>query len=377
MPDVVETTDPPETVETDPETGEGSQTVADGDTETKPVDDDSDDSQSTTKEADSSDKDTKADTGEGDEDKDGTSEKKTAYSELLAKYDGDEEALAEGVWNQGNSLAEINKRLQGVEENLKQALAPPPVDVQAIVDDDPYVKEAAANLRSTDTLAKEAQQEQVQIVARHGKMEKKVASLEGELKRATPEDRDEVKDDLREAKADRNEAARDYKDSKRKIAEINKELRGYAQDFRTAETKAKDLLERSQQQTQTKNEQQISLRADFTDAVAKEADKFGIPLDSQTFKVLHQSIRDRIAGYLRTFPKGAPGINTEEAVEVLMEEYVEAMGLKTRFQRSSKAKRETTKTTKASGITAPDLSGDIKGPWTADYVRKRAAQLLP
>ena len=366
-----------ETPETEETPLEGAAPAVDEGGDSPDLDAGEEGSQSTTKEDGSSDDDTKTDTGDGDN-AGATSGKKSAYATLLAKYDGDPEALAEGVWNQGNSLSEVNKRLKNLEVNLQQALAPPPVDVQALVDDDPYVKEAATDLRTTDAKAKATHKEQVQHIAEHGKLERQVAKLEGKLESAAPEDRDDIKDDLREAKADRKEAARNYRESKRELDSIERELRGAAQKFREAEANAKQRLERSQEQSQTLAERQVVLRSDFTDAVAAEATKFGIPTDGSTFKVLHQSIKDRITGYLRTLPRGAPGINTPEAGAVLMEEYVEAMGLKSRFQDASKRKRANgqgggTKT----GLTAPDLSGDKKGAWTADYARKRAEQLMP
>lgn len=274
----------------------------------------------------------------------------------------------------------MNQRLESLEGTLRQAMEPPEQDVQALIGEDPYVKEAADDLRSTDAEVKKAQKEQVQIIAEHGRLEKEVSRLEGALKAAPLEDRDEIREELREAKGDRSEAHRAYRDSKRDIKELEGRLRQHAKEFRAAEANAKERLDRDRQQAQTRKEREATTRQDFTDAVADEAEKYGIPVESQTFKVLHQSIKDRITGFLRTLPKGSPGVNVPEAVETLMEEYVEAMHLKSRFQKASTRKRKAgagTNKDAGSGLTAPDVKGDKKGAWSADYARKRAAQLLP
>jgi len=375
MPPEVESEDPPETPETD---DVGTQGDGEGGTGTA-VDDAPDTSKSTT-DADSPETDTRDEPPEGeggDGDDETTPKKSGAFANLLAKYDGDEEKLAEGVWNQATSLSKMNKRLDELQETLQQTLTPPEPDIEAVVNDDPYVKEAANDLRSTDARVKDAQKEQVQIIAEHGKLEKSVARLEGALKAAPPEDRDEIREELREARGDRKEAARNYRESKRDIEALNKELRGCAQKFRDAEANAKDRLGRERQSAQSRKEQEAITRQGFTDAVASEAKKYGIPTDSQTYSVLHQSIRDRISGFLRALPKGSPGIDIDEAVGVLMEEYVEAMDLKSRFQRSSTNKRKASGRQRAEGLTVPDDPGDKKGvEWTPDFVRKRAKQLL-
>jgi hypothetical protein len=372
----------PKPDETDPDEG-GTQTDDEGKTGSDVDDDAGDDSQSTTDDDSSDDDegdtegDDTGDEGEGDEGDGKPSGKKEAYTKLLAKYGGDEEKLAEGVWKQGNSLAKISKRLDSLQETLQQAMAPPEPDVAALVDEDPYVKEAANDLRSTDAAVKKAQKEQVQIIAEHGRLEKEVSRLEGALKAAPIEDRDEIREELREAKSDRKEAHREYRDSKREIGQLEDKLRESARGFRAAEQNAKARLDRERQQAQTRKEREATTRQDFTDAVIDEAERYGIPTDSATFKVLHQSVKDRITGFLRTLPKGSPGVNIPEAVEVLFEEYVEAMHLKSRFQKASTRKRKAGGSNKGSGITAPEVKGDKKGEWTADYVRKRAAQLLP
>lgn len=347
------------------------------------VDDGPGDSQSTTTDGDSSTtadgEGGKGDGGEGDGDAgDAPPTKKGAFDALLAKYGGDQEKLADGVWEQSKSLSQLSLRLDKLQETLDQAVAAPEQDVEAIIGDDPYVKEAADELRSNDARVKEAQQEQTRIIAEHGKWEKEVARLKGALSKAPPEERDEVRDELREARGDQKEAERAYRESRREITGLNRELRQSAQKFRQAESNARERLEREQQNAQTQKERNVETRQDFDDAVTAEAKKYGIPTDSQTFTVLHQGVKDRIAGYLRTLPRGAPGIDIPGAVTVVMEEFVEAMALKSRFQKDSTRKRQQTgQRGDGSGVKAPAATGDEpKGAWSLEYIRERSRRLL-
>lgn len=316
--------------------------------------------------------------GTGDGEGESTPEKSGAFAKLLAKYDGDEEALAEGVWQQGNSLSEMNKRLKSLEGMLQKATAEPEPDVDAIIAEDPYVKEAADELRSSDTEVKELEQEQVQIIAEHGRLEKLVAKLEGKLSSAAPEDRDDIRDELRDAKGDRKEAERNYRESKRNIADRKRDRRSNAQKFRSAEDQAKSRLDRERQQSQSREARSKITQGEFSDAMVKHAKRYKIPTDGKTFNVLSISIRDRIQSFISTLPKNAPGIPIDDAVSELMEEYVEAMGLESRFQRTSTRKGQAVAGKgKPSVVGASSVKGDKEGEWDAAYVRKRAAELLP
>lgn len=322
------------------------------------------------------------DTGEGEGEGEGApSGKKGAYARLLEKYDGDEEKLAEGVWNQANSLSEMSSRLDEITELLKQAPPEPEVPTEEIVANDTSVRQAAEEVRSIDQKIKEAERDQVQIVAEHGKLERLVNRLEGQLEAMDDDNpkKADIREQLREARADRKEAARNYKDSKRDIEDKQSKLQQAAIRFRKAEQDAKEKVERERNEVRTRAQRQAASRAEFTEALEAEAKKYGIPEDSQTFKVLHESIQSRVVAYLRTLPKGSPGIDYEQAVQDLMEEYVEAMDLKSRFQASSTRKRKAAGDDGkgGSGIKATeDLKKGKEGTWTADYARQRAKQLL-
>jgi DNA repair exonuclease SbcCD ATPase subunit len=322
-------------------------------------------------------------TGEGEGTGEGApSGKKGAYARLLEKYGGDEDKLAEGVWNQANSLSEMSSRLDEITDLLKQSPPEPEVPVEQTIADDPYVRQAAEEVRSIDQRIKEADRDQVQIVAEHGKLERLVNRLEGQLEGMDDENpkKSDIRDQLREARTERKEAARNYRESKRDIDTMQRELQQAAMRFRKAENDAKERVERDRNEVRTRAQRQAASRSEFTDAVRAEAKKYGIPEDSQTFKVLHESIQSRVVAYLRTLPKGSPGIDYDAAVEDLMEEYVEAMDLKSRFQQSSTRKRKAAGDDGKSGTgikaTTEDLKKGKEGTWTADYARQRAKQLL-
>jgi len=319
------------------------------------------------------------DSGEGDEGEGATQGKKGAYAKLLAKYDGDEEALAEGVWQQSKSLSDMHKRLQSMEGMLEKLTTVPDPDLNEVIAEDAEVKEAADELQAADKAYKEIQQEQMQIIAEHGKLQKQVEFLRGKLESAPPEDRDDIKDDLREAQSDLKEVLRNWNLSKPEKVRLERELRQAAKNFRSSEDNAKERLQQERQDAKSRSERAEATKQEFTDSVEAEAKKYGIPTDGLLFRTLHQSIKDRIQGFLRSLPKGAPGIPIDEAVAELMEEYAEAMELKSRFQKTGKARNDAAggKTrSRGTSLSAPEVKGK-EGAWSADYARKRAEELMP
>lgn len=313
-----------------------------------------------------------------EETEDAPAEGRSAFQDLLAKYGGDEEKLAEGVWEQSRSYSKISKELADIRDLLtNQQMSPE--DEAKIIASDPDVQELTGELASLDQEMQGITQAQTALIADYGKMDKKIANLEGKLERADEVDQPEIRAQLREAKADMRQVQRDYQSHKDRIQTLGLQKRQLTRQFKAVELQARARREQAKQQELSTREQARLTRDEFNTACRKEAERFGIDTSSRTFTVLHQSIKDRITGYLRSLPEDAPAINLPEAVAALMGEYAEVAGLKQKFTKKSAQKRRTVGKTpigtkaRPKGKVPTDKTGKY---WDPSFARKRAKQLL-
>jgi hypothetical protein len=353
---------------------------ADDDSQDESVDDESTDAGETA--ASESDDDTTADDSDDSDDDetddDASAEGRSAYKDLLAKYGGDPEKMAEGVWEQARSVAGMHRELKDVKELLANQQRTPE-DEAKIIAEDPEVKEIAGELASLEATATATQQQQTALIADYGKKDKLISRLEGELDRADELTRSEIAGKLREAKQDMRQIQRDYQQSKDKLEGLGRDHRRLTRQQKTVETAARGRRDQAKQQELSTKEQARLTRDEFNTAVRSEAEKYGIDLTSKTYGVLHQSVKDRITGYLRSLPEDAPAIDMPGAVAALMQEYAEVAGLKQKFTKKSHQKRKVTGKTpvgtraRPKGKVPTDKTGKY---WDPAFSRRRAKQLL-
>jgi hypothetical protein len=318
------------------------------------------------------------DSEDDDKTDDATVEGRSAFKDLLAKYGGDSEKMAEGVWEQARSVSALQKDLKDVKEMLANQQRTPE-DEEKIIASDPEVKEIGGELASLDAEMKNTQQGQTALIAEYGKQDKLIARLEGELDRADELTRTEIAGKLREAKQDMRQVQRDYQSSKQRLESLGLEQRRLIRQYKQVELQARARRDQAKQHELSTREQARLTRDEFNTACRAEAEKYGIDTNSKTFGVLHQSVRDRITGYLRSLPEDAPAIDMPGAVAALMQEYAEVAGLNAKFTKKSHQKRKVTGKTplgtkvRPKGKVPTDKTGKY---WDPAFSRRRAKQLL-
>jgi len=335
-------------------------------------------SDTTADDTDDSDDDTTDDADDTTDGDDATGEDSSAFKDLLAKYGGDKNKMATGVWEQARSVSAISKELQDIKAML-QVQRESPEDEAAALAADPNVQEVAGELASVIAEVKSTTQEQTALIAEFGKMGNLIARLEGQHERADDLDKAEIGSKLREAKQDARQLQRDFKSAKSKLSSLETQKRQMTRTYRDAQTRAKAMRDTEKQQALDYKEQARATRSEFNEECRAAAKMHKIEVDSKVYNVINQSIKDRITSYLRSLPENAPPINIKGAVNALMSEYASAMGLKGKFHKKSKLKDATLGTTPATSRHAPkgkvplDPSGKY---WDPDFSRARARKLL-
>lgn len=251
-----------------------------------------------------------------------------AFKKLLAKYGGDEEALAKAYFEQANSTSRLHQEIQEIKEMVSAKAQP--VDEGQIVADDPYVKEITGDLQTTSAEAQEVLAQQKAMVTQYQTLERKIAQLEGEYKRADEAERMEVAQELSEAKKEMKDLGRDYKDTQKDLARLNTQWKTLQRSLREAEGMAKARAERERQDAFRVKQEAHETRNEYNASLRTEASKFGIDPSSKTYNVLNETIKSRLYLHMQALRNQGvtEGIDIPAAVAELMGEYAEAMELK-------------------------------------------------
>lgn len=304
-----------------------------------------------------------------------------AFEKLLAKYGGDKEKMAAAYWEQANSTSRLWGKLQGIEEYIKGQQKPPTVDEEKLVAEDPSVKALAADYNDTYAEVQAVARQQDQQIKQFGALEKEIAKLQGKLEATQdPDVKGDIRAELSEKLGDQKSVRADIANSQREVRALNQRLKDLKSRYADAEARAKDQVSRQRQSELEQRAAAQETRREFADAMRKEAQAYGISIESKQYQVLFETINDRIYTYLSRLPNGAPGIDMDAAVKHLMGEYAEALDLKSKFKKASDTKRDATGAPRASsaGPKVPDrvVAPPKDGRWSGSFARDRAKRML-
>lgn len=319
-----------------------------------------------------------ADEGTQDADEPAPKERSEAFKKLLAKYGGNEEALANAYFEQANSSSKLHQEIREIKEMVAAGRQLTQEEEAVSIAEDPYVKEINVDLANTSDEAQSILQQQKAMVGNYQKLEHKIAELTGEFKRADDTDRIEVQRELTEAKREMADLSRDYRDTQRDLARLNTQWKTLQRSLREAEGQAKSRMERERQEALQLKQEASETRTEFNTAMRDEAAKYGIDPSSKTYNVLNETIRSRIYLHMQALKAQGvrEGIDLSRAVSAMMDEYAEAMELKKSLTVKSKQKLETLNPKK---LDAP-VSGKAPSKdqrMSAEQWRERARRLMP
>ena len=300
----------------------------------------------------------------------------SAYEKLLAKYGGDKEKLAEAYWEQARSGARLHERLSGIEDFLRGQQQQPKVDEAKLVAEDPDIKGLKEEISSVQAEIKGVDQEQSRLISEYGKLEERVANLKGQLEAADPEQKPAIEARLMRAASDQRSVYAEIRATQRDRRALDTSLRGLQRQERETESRVKAGLNKQRIEALEAREDAQNVRQEFFGAMQEEAEKYGVDPKSRQFAVLFENVYGRIYSYLTRLPEDAPAVDIPGAVEALMAEHAEMLGLKSKFQRASTVKRQATSEVVKGRTETVRPSGKAPKTWTKQYVDERAKRLL-
>lgn len=269
---------------------------------------------------------------------------------LLNKYGGDEDKLAEAIYESYNSGSRLKQELDELREQLEDARKP------ATPQESPDVAGIKEQISALDSEGSELVAEERGLISDHQKVSRDLARLEGKLEDADDLDKPRLTNMLHLKQLEERQLQKDWKDlQSRKRRHV---LERADLDKRLKKAEQESEAERARQ-TQSKAEErrgQQSFLADFRVAVDEAADDLGL-VDDEDREYFHNVIKAEAIAYLRAQPD-APGIDPEEFVTARAKAFAKVAGLakKKTFTEKSKTKIE------ASGATKPGNKGAPRVP---------------
>ena len=302
-----------------------------------------------------------------------------AFNKLLAKYGGDYEKLASAYFEQANSSSQLHQEIREIKEMVAAGRKLTQEEEAKTIAEDPYVKELNEDLTATSEEAQTILAAQKGMASKYQALERKIASLEGEFKRADESDRTEVARDLAEARREMSDLSRDYKDTQRDLARTNTEWKRLQRGLREAEGQAKARVERERQEAVQLSQEAAETRNEYNAALRDAVGQYGIDTSSKTYTVLNETIKSRLYIHMQNLrAQGVrEGIDLPKAVSAMMEEYAEAMGLKKSTLKTKALDKLQTlapgSKTPLEGSTTPSKDKSM----SASQWRDRARRLMP
>lgn len=327
-----------------------------------------------------------SDDEEGEQEGDGGAESTegggSAYDKLLAKYGGDTEKMAKSVFESYNSAARLHDRLQTIEKFiLGQQQQPAPVDEEKIVRENPEIQRLLQQLKGTQERIASLERDNAADATEYGKLVREAKYLEGQVSKADLEDKGDLQRKLDRVESKQEALEDKIKGRKDRIEELKERERDISQRGQETEQKVREGVKRLRQQAQNDIRNAQAARGQFSDAVIREAARYGITdQESPKFKLLMRAVRNDVKDYLSSLPKDAPPIDLNKAVNHYLSQYAKEMGLKPRVAAKGGSSQTGATTTPMRGATSTTPADGGKPPkdgqWTKAYVDARAKRLL-
>lgn len=332
--------------------------------------------------------DAEADEAEGEDDGTGEEEEEDAsptFTELLKKYKGDKEAMAQAYVSQANSLSDLTREVREVKEFIKGQQKQPEVltaeERNKRISESPDVVEVSEELESIRADYKDEDQSLRAATVELGKLEKEVARLEGKLESAYDENKPAISAELASAQSRHERALEKVRSADRNKKKLEAQFNRTQRRMEKAQRMAEAEIDREIKQKRADVEAAESVRAEFADAMIAEAKELGIAPNSARFRSLFDTVQSRLWAYTRTLPDDADPIDIPVAVKQLVGDIMENIGGRTSFHKQSKAKRQAAlgKAPTRQATPPTDARPTKKGKRTvqdAAYWDRRAKRLL-
>jgi chromosome segregation ATPase len=271
-----------------------------------------------------------------------SSGKDSAYQKLLAKYGGDTEKLAAGVFEQQNSLSRMHQDITELKQAIlakRDAAEEEAEDATLEAVEHPDVEWINQELTDLKSETSEVLAQKNAMVQEIVTIDRQIAEYRGQAKYADDFAKATIETQIAQLEARKENKADKWRDLDhrqkqivREEKEFNRRLRLAQQEIKAERSKIKELRSAEKQaQTRTLNT--------FFSAFETEAKDY--KLSPEMARNLANDVRRDVVDYLRRLPDGTPEQNISELVQWKLGERVKLLNLAKRATFSAKSEEKT------------------------------------
>jgi len=297
-----------------------------------------------------------------------------------AKYGGNQAKFLQGLYEGWNGTSKLAERLESLETMLRER------DEQVDAVDEPdfesnhpelsWLKEQTTAL---DTSIEHEQGRSNALLGELSALNLKVAKLEGEASRAMDDDKDRLEDRIERLKEQATAKAERWMELKGKIEEFNQQKKALGRRVQQAEREIEGAKAQHKKAQVEDRAKKTEWRSDFFGAALGEAKEYGLEPDSEIYADMLETVRARASLFLRSLGPDGAEQDLQALAKELCKQYAKVHSLTKKAKAAQVGREKLQGATKPPVKTATGSTGQTspKGQkLTADFVRKRAAQLL-
>lgn len=277
---------------------------------------------------------------EGSEESGSAKGRSPKLQKLLDKYQGDEDKLADAVFESYNSGSRLKKELDELKGLLHETLKAKS-DEQDKVSDHPEIKGLTEQLGALDTEIRDLGSQRRSIIEDVNKANKELSKLEGKYEEADDLDKPRFKNLMAIQERNLKDLERDWKSLDRDERKLDSEKRDLARKIKHTEDAIK--VERANLRINKANQErsQGEFATTFREAVNSAAESLRLKT-AEDKEYLYNVIQAEAIAYLRSLPEDSPGIDPEEFVARRVAAFARVHGLakKRDFTQKSEELRE-------------------------------------
>jgi hypothetical protein len=291
------------------------------------------------------------------------------------KYDGDEDAFVEGLFNQWNSTSRLSDTVEQLREELTRARAVP-------IEDHPDIQALAQQYAATEQRASAVSGRRGGYIREIGSIDQQIAKKTGVLERAEDFEKPDIRSEIRDLENKRER----YIEKLEGLEGDEERLHERRQQLRARIAEAKTAIEAQQAREAEAKVADSQLRSrtvqDFEESFLQTARELEIPKAKQ--RRLYTAAKAELVAQIRALGPNAPEVSSaalRKATKAIVEGYATDFGLSAKeFQQLTKQKVQGTTrvapkgTSVAETETAAPSTG--RGEWSKEQAQAHARRVF-
>lgn len=282
------------------------------------------------------------------------------FQKLLAKYGGDEDKLADAIFEQYNSASQLHSKIRELETRINTPSKP-----ESPPEDHPDIKALKSDIAAQEQRLQTANVRQQQILQNISQFRDELAAKKGELRRADPDDKFTIQREISDMETRMASLSTEWYSQEDRKGDIQYRQKSLERELKSAERAFQNEQANKSKEDANNQATQAEIADTFKGIALSKAKAAGVE-DQETLDYFHNVLRAEAITYLRT--PGAQSLDFDKFISQRLVPLLKLVGLgkKTTFTKASTTKLQAAgkpilPTKVPSRSTSPVIKVDSKG----------------